>query len=140
MKRIAVLLIALLALLVFVGCGQNKNPAEEELPKMASDREVLKTWDQYVMLEGVPRFDGTGIFGGVEAGEEEAVTLTYFGVDADSFVGYTEKLKDSGFTLAKGSEIWVAEGLSGCPAFLRCEKQVSLVWSINGVLMISVEE
>lgn len=139
MKRIALLLLALIiALLSFSGCAKKENPVDEELPKMASDREVLKIWDDYRMLEGVPRFKGTGIFSAASVNEEGVVSLTYFGVEPEVYVDYTNSLKSDGFTLEPDSAIWMAEGLSGYPLFTRGEKHIALVWSLNGVFMISV--
>ena len=55
MKAVRILAAVLaVAALMTCGCTGNKKQPDE-LPKMASDPELLKMWDAYSMLDGVPR-------------------------------------------------------------------------------------
>ncbi len=137
MKRTLSLLIAVLTLLSFIalsGCTKH----EEEKTLFADDPEVLAKWDEYSVLSGIPRFTFNGVFDNIYS-DEERVVVSYLGVTESDYIEYTKLLQLNGFRLKENSAIWITEGLSGVPEFVRMNEKITLVWSINGGLDISAE-
>lgn len=139
MKGINIVLVFLLAAaMLFCACG-GKNGGTDELPKMASDPELIKMWDGYSMLDGVPRYKLSGIFDNFYEGEDGSVVVSFFGVSADDYVAYCNEVMASGYRLRSGSSIWVTEGMTGVPVFEKGSRGLTLVWNMNGGLDISSE-
>ncbi|MBQ1817975.1 MAG: hypothetical protein II124_05005 [Clostridia bacterium] len=139
MKAVRILAAVLaVAALMTCGCtGSKKQP--DELPKMASDPELLKMWDAYSMLDGVPRYSLGGIFDNFYTGEDGSVVVSFFGVSADDYEAYCAEVLASGYRLKEGSDIWVNQGMSGVPIFYKGTKGLTLIWNMNGNLDISSE-
>lgn len=137
MKRTLAFLISVLIMISFAafsGCTKN----ETDIPLFADDPEVLAKWDEYSVLSGIPKFTLNGVFDGIYS-DEERVVVSYLGVTESDYIEYTKLLQSNGFKLKENSAIWITEGLSGVPEFIRMNEKVTLVWSINGGLDISAE-
>ena len=132
----ALIMLMLLPLALLCACGGN----DTEMPKQASDEEVLAMWDEYPVLAGVPRYSRAGILDNFYTGEDGNVVVSFFGVSAEDFIAYTDTLQNEGFVLMKDSSVWMNEGVSGVPSFSRDGKTVSLIWYMNGGLDVSVED
>ena len=140
MKRfVSIILILLLSAFAFAGCSSKYEPPEDTLPKEASDPEVLKKWDGFDKLSGVPRYSDGGFFDDIYTGSDGMVVAAYKGVSADDFEAYANTFLSDGFKLAEGSTIWVSTGVSGVPQFKKGNVFVTLVWSMSGDLDIGVE-
>ena len=139
MKKTLYALVALMILLVSAaGCGKN-NGGTQDLPLQADDPEVLAKWDDYRMLDGLPRYKYAGIFENIYVGADDTVVVSYVGVSSDNYIDYTNELIGAGCRLAEGSSIWLTEGMMGVPVFKWGSKEVTLVWSMNNdALDISV--
>lgn len=140
MKRIAI--IAFLILLTascaaFFACGDKESGGE--LPQFANDKAVVAIWDDYTALNGIPRYQMNGIFNGIQVDDEGTTVISLAAVSDEDFTAYTEQLMAEGFRLADGSSIWNIEGMSAAPVFIRGKKTVTLLWYINGALMINVD-
>ena len=138
MKRAIILVLAALLLLPLTACRSDNTPADE-LPKMASDPEVLARWDEYSMLDGVPRYKLTGILDNFYEGQDGSVVVSFFGVSDEDFESYCADILASGYRLKEGSSIWYTTGMSGVPQFEKGSRSLTLVWSMNGSLDISSE-
>ena len=141
MKRSAPIILTalLLALLLqaFAACGGKQNNDPSPLPKMASDEEVVKMWDEYPALDGLPRFKEKCILDGFYPGEDGMVVASFLGVSAEAFEGYCASLTGSGYKLKEGSSIWLTEGITGMPQFEKGNRLITVVWSAQGTLDIS---
>lgn len=105
---------------------------------LANDPEVLAKWDEYDRLDGIPRFTLNGVFENIYESNEMTV-VSFLGVSQNDFEAYTQVLTSDGFRLRDDSSIWITEGMSGVPVFEKGSITLTLVWSMNGSLDISVE-
>lgn len=142
MKRFACLSLPLALLLILASlltaCAK-KNNAPSELPKLASDEEVVKMWDEYKAFDGVPRFSKRCLLDGFYTAEDGAVIAAFLGVSPEDFEEYCGVLTASGFSLKEGSSVWMTQGLSGAPQFTKGSRNITVVWNMQGTLDISAE-
>lgn len=139
MKKLVSIIVLFALIASFAACSKGKTADKDSLPKRAYDEEVLKKWDEYEMLSGVPRYKREGITNGFSEGEDGMVVVSFLGVMPDDFEAYCAELTEAGFRLAEGSSIWMTEGLNGFPQFEKGNKRLTVVWSINGSLDIGAE-
>ena len=140
MKKIVLTALALLlSAFVLAGCSHSYDPGEDALPKKASDPEVLKQWDGYEKLAGIPRYTAGGFFDNIYVGEDGMTVVSFKAVSDDEFEAYANSFLAEGFKLAEGSSIWVSKGMSGVPQFEKGSVNVTLVWSMSGDLDVGVE-
>ncbi len=133
------MLVTALMAFAFAGCGSSYKPGTDDLPKSASDPEVVKKWDEYSKLDGLPRYTGAGIFDNIYVGEDGMVVVSFKAVSADDFESYAQSYLSNGFELEEGSSIWVTNGMSGVPQFKKGNASVTLVWTMNGDLDVGAE-
>ncbi|MBO6061897.1 MAG: hypothetical protein J6P98_07275 [Clostridia bacterium] len=138
MKRSIILFLAVLLLLPLAACKSDNNHTYE-LPKAANDPEVLARWDEYPMLDGVPRYKLSGILEDFYKGPDGSVVVSFLGVSDADFESYCTEVLASGYRLKDGSSIWYTTGMSGVPQFEKGSRSLTLVWSMNGSLDISSE-
>lgn len=137
--RTAIIVLLAISSAALVGCAKEYTGFDESaLPKAAADEEVLAKWDGYPILKTVPRYAGGGLFDIIAEPSGEAVNVYYNGTSQSDFEYYNALLKQSGFKLKEGSDIWTSEGSLGVPQYVKGEIQVTLVWSIDGTLAICV--
>lgn len=139
MKRFLCIILAALMLAAFAGCSNKKNE-EQELPKFANDPEVLAKWDEYEILNNIPRYTGSGLFDNIYVGEAGMTVVSFLGVSAEDFEAYAKNMSAYGFKLDEGSSIWVTEGITGVPIFKKGSTELTLVWNMNGSLDIGVKQ
>ncbi|MBO4563162.1 MAG: hypothetical protein J5772_06080 [Clostridia bacterium] len=138
MKRIAALFVILIIVSAsFTGCLFGDDELGE-LPLSASDPEALMMWDEYPILDNVPRFRYDGIFKGIYEGKDGSVVISYVGISEQDYLNYTDDLILTGYELKEDSAIWIAEGLSGVPQFMLGELELAIVWTARGSMDISV--
>ena len=122
-----------------MGCSSRDYDVNDiELPKAADDEAVLVQWDEHEILDNLPRYYGSGIFNSIAVTDGGVTYVYYDGVDEESFVDYTSRLKEAGYKLKAGSNVWVTEGSVGAPTYLKGDKQISVVWMYSGQLSIGV--
>ncbi len=139
MKAFRIPALMLVFFLLFTcGCTAKENDPDP-LPKMAADPELIKMWDDYSMLDGVPRYNRSGIFDNFYESENGTVVVSFFGVSAEDYEAYCADILASGYRLKEGSDIWVNQGMTGVPVFYKGTKGLTLVWSMNGNLDVSSE-
>ena len=139
MKKALCAILAALILAALAGCAK-KTDDKTELPKPANDPEVLAKWDEYGILDPVPRYTGTGFFENVYEGKNGMTVVSYLAVPADDFETYALNMSNYGFTLDPESSIWMTEGISGVPIFKKGSVELTLVWNVNGTLDIGVSK
>ena len=135
-KLTTALLIFLMLLTAALNCACGRK--EPEMPKLASDADVIAKWEEYAVLDGIPRYALGGIFDNFSPGEDGNVIVSFLGVSKDDFLAYTETLQAEGFRLKEDSSVWLNEGMSGTPTFVRNGRAVTLIWYMNGGLDINV--
>lgn len=145
---IVLILCAVLPLVFFMGCAKETegyasdiagNP-EDLIPKDASDSSVLALWDEYDILNHVPRYEGDGIFDSIVETESGGVNVYYNGVPLEDYEAYNNSLKNKGFKLAKGSSVIASNGGVGTPVYVKSgELKVKLVWILDGMFAITVD-
>ena len=134
-KAISIFAVIILIVSCFTGCfGTESN----EMPLDASDLEVLLRWDDYPLLDSVPRYRDNGIFDGMYEGRNSDIVISYRAVTSDAYERYVDELMACGFVLKENSEIWLSEGVSAVPQFTNGEISAAIVWSVTGSMDISV--
>lgn len=106
-------LAALLAVFApLFGCSHEPEPFDaNSLPKAANDPSVLNSWEEYALLKSVPLYYGGGLFDLIAETEDGGVNVYYNATAEEDYLDYNARLRESGYSLKKGSGIWASEGV-----------------------------